>query len=268
MKVNYIETESTRKVVHILRRYTDKPIEVKDLAEFVRHPALSHMANYLGSAKEYSNKIEVHLNFTKSEDVREAVFVHELLHIVLKYEGFPGIALRTDMVRFLQPSIAQVLENLRDRFQSTIGHLQVYKREVTDFSLSLDLYFEELVRAKIHRFGQFSYKPHAKDAEYFFQIQQDILDGLDYYQFPNPYSQKILAIFRETCPEGFAACLALHEKTEKISYSTPPLAYRCADLVRNQIIKYGYKKNVGTPNQLWSALNVLRNAKEIPLEKG
>ena len=256
--MNHIETENTRKVVHILRRYTDKPIEVKDIAEFANHPSTANIVNYLGASKEYSSKIEIHLNLTKSEGVREAVFVHELLHIVLRYEGFPAIATRADMVRFLQPSEAQALENLRDRFSSTIGHLQIYERIVSDFSLSFTLYFEELVQAKVRRFEKFSFKTHAKDANYFFQVQQDILDGLDYYQFPNPYGQRILAIFKETCPEGFASCLALHEKITKIGYSTPQLMYRCADLIRNQIIKYGHKKAVGTANQFWSALSVVK----------
>lgn len=262
--MNHIETENTRKVINKMRRYTDKPIEVKDIAEFARTPSLAHIVNYSGTSKEYSNKIEIHLNLTKPEDVREAVFVHELLHIVLKYEGFPGVTIRAD----IPPNIVSILEDLRNRFSSTIGHLQVYKRMVTDFSLSFDLYFEDLVQAKIRRFGKFPHKTHAKDAEYFFHVQQAMLDGLDYYQFPNPYGQRILAIFKETCPEGFASCLALHEKMERVGYSSPPLAYRCADLVINQIIKYGHKKNVGTLNQLWNALNVVRDAREIPLEEG
>lgn len=266
--MNYIETENTEKVINRLRRYTDKPIEVKDIAEFAHTPSLAHIVSYLGATKEYSNKIEVHLNLSKPEDVREAVFVHELLHIVLKYEGFPGIAIRADLVRSLQPSIASNLENLRNRFSSTIDHLHIYKRMVTDFNLSFDLYFEELVQAKIRRFEKFPYKARDKDAEYYFYVQQDILDGLDYYQFPNPYDQKILTTFRETCPEGFASCLGLYEKINKIGYSTPQLMYRCANLIRGQIIKYGHKKAVGTFNQFWSALSVVRDVREIPLEKG
>lgn len=265
--MNYIETDNTRKVINKLRQYIDKPIEVKDLAELASQGA-AYAVNYLGSAKEYLNKIEVHLNLTKPEDVREAVFVHEVLHIVLHHEGFPGIATRADLVRFLSPSDAQALEKLRNRFSSTIDHLQIYKRMITEFNLNFDLYFDALVQAKIRRFGKFSSNTPVKNAKYYFYVQQNILDGLDYYQYPDPYSQRILTIFRETCSEGFASCLALHEKTEKVGYSTAPLAYRCADLVRNQIIKYGHKKGVGMFNQFWSALNVVRNTREIPLEKG
>lgn len=139
---------------------------------------------------------------------------------------------------------------------------------VNDFSLNFDLYFEELVQAKTRRFSKFSYNDHTKDAEYYFNIQQDILDGLDYYQFPNPYSQRISAIFRETCPEGFASCSVLHNKISKIGYSSPQLAYRCANFIRDQIIKYGHKKAVGTFNQFWSALSVVRDVRDIELEKG
>lgn len=265
--MNHIETENTRKVVHILRRYTDKPIEVKDIAEFANHPSTANIVNYLGASKEYSNKIEIHLNLTKPEDVREAVFVHELLHIVLRHEGFPGIGIRTDLYRSLRPDVASALENLRDRFSSTIDHLLIYKRMITDFSLNFPLYFEEQVQLKTRRFRKFSYKTHAKDAEYYFQVQQNMLDGLNYYQFPNPYAQRILEIFKEACPEGFASCLALHQKTNKIGYSTPQLMFRCANLIRDQIIKYGHKKAVGIPNQYWSALGVVRDGREIPLEK-
>ncbi|MCL0057461.1 hypothetical protein M1N05_00115 [Dehalococcoidales bacterium] len=50
--MNYIETDNTRKVINKLRRYTDKPIEVKDLAELASQGA-AYAINYLGSAKEY-----------------------------------------------------------------------------------------------------------------------------------------------------------------------------------------------------------------------
>ncbi|MCL0094401.1 hypothetical protein M1N58_00675 [Dehalococcoidales bacterium] len=159
----------------------------------------------------------MYLNLTKPEDVREAVFVHEVLHIVLHHEGFPGIAIRA---RFLSPSDAQALEKLRDRFSSTIDHLQVYKRMITEFNLNFDLYFDGLVQAKIRRFGKFSYNTSVKDAKYYFYVQQDILDGLEYYQYPNLYSQRILAIFKETCPEGFASCLALREKINMLFYTS------------------------------------------------
>lgn len=261
-----IETPNTKRLVRLLGRHISKPIQIKNIAEFANIPGLTHIANYLGAAKEYSNRIEVHLNFSVPDSVREAIFIHEGLHILMRYEGFPGIATRIDSASRLPPSLTPHLEKLRDFFSSTIDHLKIYKGMQTEFDLDLILYFQEQVEAKISRFGKFSYKNSSKDANYYFQIQQDILDGLNYYEFPELSSQNILTVFRETNPDGFASCSALHGKLGKTGCSTPEKMFKCANLIKEQIIKYGQKKNVGVFNLLWQAIHVVKNAREIPLE--
>jgi len=262
----FIETPNTKKIDDLIHRRTTKPVEVRDIAEFANKPNLTYIANYMGTAKEYVDRIVVHLNFSGPESLREAVFVHELLHILLRYEGFPGVATRANSIYRLPPDLAPHLEKLRNFFSSTIDHLNVYRRMGTDFALELTAYFEEQVQAKTRRFTKFSYKDSPRDAEYYFHVQQDILDGLNYYEFSQPYSEKLLTLFKEICPEGFASCSALHGKLSKTGYSTPQQILKCANLVRDQIIKYGEKKSVGSRNLLWGAIHIVKDAKEIPLD--
>ncbi|MFC1990888.1 hypothetical protein ACFLU9_01900 [Chloroflexota bacterium] len=257
---------NVKKVVSLLKRHCNKPIQIKNIEEFAQKPGTSYIANYLGTVKEYSERIEVHLNYSVAENVREAILVHELLHILMRHRGFPGIATRAEESSRILQLLAPQLEKLRYFFSSTVDHLYIYKIMQTDFNLDLAPYYEAHIKAKTTRFSRFSFKDSPKNAEYYFQVQQDILEGLEYYEYPNPYRQNILQLFKETDPDGFASCSALYSKLRKMGFSTPENMYRCANLIKIQIIKYGEKKSVGEFNLLWNAINVVRDAQEIPLE--
>lgn len=261
-----IGTSNTKKMVSLLERCTKKPIQIRDIAEFANKPGLAHIANYLGEVKEYSNRIEVHLNFSKPESVCEAVFVHELLHVMLRYQGFPGIATPMEEQYRLPANLVPLLERMRSLFSSTIDHLKIYKVMQAEFNLDSSLYFKDQIDAKLRRFSKFSYKDTPKNAEYYFHIQQDILDGLNYYEFPESFKQQILTVFMETDSDGLASCSALHRKLNKIGYSTPENMFKCANEVKDWIIKYGEKKSVGVVNLLWQAIHVVKDPNEIPLE--
>lgn len=257
----------------MIQPYTTKPLEIRDIAEFAKFanvPELSNIvsniANYLGAAKEYSDRIVVHLNFSVSESTREAVFVHEVLHIVLRYEGFPGIVTRADSIHSFPPNLIPKLEFLTDFFRSTVEHLRVYNRMQTDFTLDFTPYFEEEVQTRIRRFSKFPYKNSPRNAKYYYCVQQDILDGLNYYQFPEPFSQRILTVFKDTDPDGFSSCSALYGKLSKIGFSTPQQMFKCANLIKDQIVKYGERKSIGSRNSFWRAIHIVEDAKEIPLE--
>jgi len=258
MELKVLQTPNTTKLLNLLRRHIDKPIHVRDIAELG--------VTYLGSGKEYSNRIEVHLNTTVSESVQEAVFIHELLHILMRNQGFPGIAIRADIQSKLASNLIPHLEKSRDFFSSTIDHLKIYETMQNEFNLDLNSYFKDQVEGKIRRFGKFSYQEHPKDAEYFFHVQQDILDGLNYYLFPEPFKQEILNIFKLKTPEGFAACSTLFGKVSKIGFFKPEQIFKCAGVIKDQIVNYGKKKSVGVLNQLYLELHVVRDAREIPLE--
>ena len=245
-------------MLNLLRRHSSKPVQVRDIAELG--------LTYLGAGKEYSNWIEVHLNTTMSESVQEAVFIHELLHILMRNQGFPGIAIRADIRSRIHLDLIPHLEKSRDLFSSTIDHLKIYGIMQEEFSLDLNAYFKDQVEGKVRRFRKFPYRDHHKDAEYFFQVQQDILDGLNYHLFPEPFKQEILTMFESTTLEGFQACSALFGKVSKIGSQTPEQLFKCAEVIKDQIVNYGRKKSVGILNQLYLELHVVKDARAIPLE--
>jgi hypothetical protein len=184
----------------------------------------------------------------------------------LHNQGFPGIAIRADIRSRLDPNLIPHLEKSRDFFSSTIDHLKIYVTMQKEFSLDLNSYFKDQVEGKIRRFSKFPYRDHPKDAEYFSHVQQDILDGLNYHLFPEPFRQEILTIFKSTTLEGFAACSALFGKVSKIGFLTPEQLFKCARVIKDQIVNYGRKKSVGVLNQLYLELHVVKDAREIPLE--
>lgn len=257
MEIKVPETPNIKKLLNLLRRHSDKTIQVKDIAELG--------VTYLGAGKEYSNRIEVHLNTKVSKSVQEAVFIHELLHILMRNQGFPGIATKADIRSRLNPNLLPPLESSRDRFQSTVDHLRIYGTMQKEFSLDFDSYFRDEVEGKIRRFSKSPYGDH-KDTEYYFHVQQDIVDGLNYHLWPEPFKQEILTVFKSTSPEGFAACLALFEKVSKIGSLTPQQLFKCATVIKNQIVNYGRKKSVGVFNELYLELHVVEDARDIPLE--
>ena len=107
--------------------------------------------------------------------MQEDVFIHELLHILMHNQSFPGIAIRADIRSRLDPNLIPHLEKSRDLFSSTIDHLKIYVTMQKEFSLDLNSYFKDQVEGKIRRFSKFPYRDHPKDAEYFFIFSKTFL---------------------------------------------------------------------------------------------
>ncbi len=250
-----------------MRRFTNKPVEIRDLQEFLSKPGLSYLAGYAGSGREYTSRIEIHLNHDLNERMCEAVYVHEMLHILMYHQGFPTVGLPAKAIQFLMPEEVQRLQKLRDVFASDLDHLSIYKRMISDYSLDFEEYFGWQVQAKTRRFGKFAYNVQAKDSAYYFIIQQDILDSVNYFAFPEPFQRQILAMFEQLCPDGYRSCVSLYEKLEKIGSGTPALVYKSANLIREHIIKYGWRRQV-TANSLWRTLQVVPDGSKIPLDEG
>ena len=79
----------------------------------------------------------------------EAVYVHEMLHLVMYHQGFPTVGLPAKATQFLMHEEAQRLQKLRAFFASDLDHLNIYKRMISDYSLDFEEYFGSQVQAKI-----------------------------------------------------------------------------------------------------------------------
>lgn len=98
------ETENIRKVIRMLREHSDnREITVRDIKE---SPVAT---SYLGTVMQSPESITVYLNFSYLEKVYEAVTVHELLHVVLDYEGFPDVVIGENVARTLPPQLQNVI---------------------------------------------------------------------------------------------------------------------------------------------------------------
>ncbi len=241
----------------MLRRFTAKPIQVKDIAEI--HPT------YLGAGGERKNWIEIYLNSNISTSVQEVVFIHELTHIIMRNQGFPGIAMRADVAGRFNPIQKNDFIDYRNLFSSTIDHLRIYATMQKEYSLDFDSYFRLQIEAKTRKLQKFPDRESSKNDEYFHSVQQLILDGLEYPFYPEPFKQEIMTLFKSTTTQGFMASSALFSKVSKIGFETPQELFKCAVLIQNQIVHYGEKKSVGPVNQLYSGLVVVRDARDIPL---
>jgi len=250
-----IETKNTLKVLDMLKRYTDKKVCIKDINELSEDPVFSNVTSYLGTTCEGPDSIIVYLNFSYPNTC-EATFVHEILHIILHYEGFPCIVVNEDIANALPSKLSNLLPRLRNVFSSTIEHPEIFRRMNSDFDLNLASYYKTQVQQKLNRFRKSLNNNQDKTEQYYFFRQQDILVGLEYFFYPQDYKEQILSAFREFYPDAYMSCLALYNKVKRIGFNTPRSTYNSAKIIKEHIIKYGKKKSIGTLNKVWEALEI------------
>jgi len=243
-----IGTENTIKAVNMLNKYTDKAIQVRDIKE------LPDIGSYLGAAY-IDDEIIIHLNCSYPIDIQEATFIHEVLHLVLRYEGFPKVEINETIARTLPSQFISVLPKLRSHFSSTIEHPQIFKRMESEFTLNLPRYYGVQVQQKLNRLNKGLNYPKGSKQYYFFR-QQDILIGLEYFFYPQYYKNKILSVFKEAYPNAYTSCLSLYNKVKKIGFNSPKSAYESAKIIKAHVIRYGRRKSVGVFNKMWKALEI------------
>jgi hypothetical protein len=248
------QTKNGLRVINILRKYTNKNILVKDIRELVAHPSFPGVESYLGASDNTPENIIIYLNFSYS-DTCEATFVHEVLHIILRYEGFPEVIIDQEKANTLPNQFRQVLPKLQSFFSSTIDHPEIFRRMGSEFDLNLHSYYQIQVQQKINRFHK-SLKEESKNDQYYFFRQQDILIGLEYFFYPPNYKERILQVFNELYPDAYASCSSLYEKVKKIGFHTPESAYQSGKMIKAHIIRYGERKGARIFNKMWEALEI------------
>lgn len=254
-KLGMIETKNTLKVINVLRKHTDKKILVKDIKELSSDPGFSGAASYLGATYNGPDSVIVYLNLSHPHTC-EATFTHEILHIILDYEGFPNIIINEDIAKILPSQFVRVLPKLQSFFSSTIDHSEIFKRMESGFDLNLSLYYEIQVQQKLNRFYKSLRNGSKTDEQYYFFRQQDILIGLEYFFYPQKHKEKILKIFGESYPDAYASCSSLYNKVKRVGFNTPKSGYKSAKIIKEHIIKYGERKSTGMFNKMGEALEI------------
>ena len=122
-------TNSAEMVLALLAKLTDKPVQVCDIQQLTVLPTTAYFGTYLGANKETRSNFIVYLNHSYPEKIQEAVFFHEALHLILKYEGFPQIKVNLSIVSTLQPNLLESLGKLRIHFASIVDHHIIFPRK-------------------------------------------------------------------------------------------------------------------------------------------
>lgn len=224
-----INTKNTEKALSYLRKFTNKEVIIKPISD-LKDPITNKPLTYLGATQEKENDIIIWL----SENSPEESFVHEILHIILKYEGFPQVYVD-------ERNLDNMSLKLRNYFSSVLDHPQVFKRMENDFDLDINSYYQLQAKQKIERFKKHDILPN--NPQYYFLRQQDILICLDCFLWYN-FGLEVLEIFKRKYIDAYQSCIALNKKINKIGFSNPKNVLEIFNIIKKHIINFGRHKKV------------------------
>jgi hypothetical protein len=250
-----IDSKEVSKAIGMLRRFSDqRQILVKDKRES------GIPGSWLGFVRQQEDRIEIYCDMSCSEGVRQAIVVHEILHKILGHEGFPQVSINETASRALLPQHQKLLAKLKDRFKSAIDHPEIFRRILSCFELDIDSYFGVQVKQKLHMFGSRSARGIGTSPWYYFEGQQDIMWGVEFFSYPSAHRDLILSAFANSNPESYQSCLSLYGKVKEIGFENPMACYRSALIMKSHILEYGQRRAIGRLNDIWRALEVREQA--------
>jgi len=246
-------TNSSELVLALLANLSEKPVQVCDIQQLAAIPTTAYFGTYLGANKETQSTFMVYLNRSYPEKIQEAVFFHEVLHLIIKCEGFPQIKVNLNIASALKPNLLESLGKLRVHFASVIDHHIVFPRMLQLIGFDLSEYFDVQVNQKKLRLDRARVPNHVIRN---FYAQQDILVGLEYFLYPEPQRNRILEVFKDKNPAAHACSTALREKVAQTTIKTPTDLFHVAEQIKSHTIKYGEKNAIGQLNLMWKALDI------------
>ena len=246
-------TNSAEMVLALLANLSDKPVRVCDIQQLAALPTTAYFGTYLGANKEIQSSFMVYLNRSYPEKIQEAVFFHEVLHLILKCEGFPQITVNLNIASALKPNLLESLGKLRVHFASVIDHHIVFPRMLQLIGFDLSEYFDVQVNQKKLRLDRAREPNHIIRN---FYAQQDILVGLEYFLYPEPQRNRILEVFKDKNPAAHACLTVLRERVAQTTIKTPTDLFHVAEQMKSHTIKYGEKNAIGQLNLMWKALDI------------
>jgi len=251
------ETNNTRLAREHLAKYTDKPVVLTTVQTLAKETGIKGLEGYNGATVELDDHIQIALNPNKPES-QENTFVHEVLHGVLKYEGFPRAQINEQYARtHLSQHLADALYKLQALFQSVLVHPEIYRRMRETYNLNMEAYYDGLLKQKTNRFNRD--RGHGDQEQIFFN-QQDVVDGLEYFYYDVKQRTKILALFKEKSNSAYDSCFDLQRTIDKIGMHHPQSCRKSARIIKAHIIKYGEKRGLELLNNMWKALEIVRSS--------
>lgn len=251
MKSHMIDTANTRKVLDMLRGFTNREVEVKPIEEF-QAPGFTQPVTYFG----ITQLSEDHLRIYVSTECHEAILIHEILHIILRYESFPVVGVdETCAERRLPKPARDCLPILAGRLASTVDHPEIHRRMESDYDLNTDRYYSVHAERETDKIIRESGQTLERD-DYVFVCQQNILSCLDFLLWGKPHTG-LLDTVRRHYPEVFNSSQALRRKVARTGFSTPLGAFKSANVIRSHIVNYGKRRFVSKELPLmWKSLTI------------
>lgn len=231
-----IDTANTRKALEALRGFTDREVEVKPIKEF-RAPGFRQPMSYLGITQLSDDHLRIYL----STEYPEAILIHEILHIILRYEGFPVVGFdETCTERRLPQPVRDCLPGLTGRLASTVDHPEIHRRMETDYDLDMDRYYSIHAERETDKIIRESGQTLEHD-DHVFVCQQNILSCLDFLLWGKPHAGLLDTLWRHY-PEVFNSSQVLWRKVAGTGFSTPSDAFKSANVIKSHVVNYGKRR--------------------------
>lgn len=251
MESLWIETENTLKVREELRKYDSRPLVVRDIKELKTHPKYSNLANYLGVNFYQQDQLQIYVD----REYAEAVIVHEILHSILIHKGYPQVEINKTLFNQLPKPFQDITEDIRRRFQDTLDHIEILRRMKEEYTIDIDRYFFKLYNIKYERFQRGRNEKFRIRDGFIFREQQHILEGIDYFNYIEPYKEKIFNTFNITYPNACIFCKKLYNIISPTEFKTPKKMREEAIQIQQHIIEYGeHKYHNKIFNMVWKTL--------------
>ncbi len=244
------ETPNTIKAKEILENKSGFPVIIKTLDELSIEYNLPNIKEYFGVHNFNGKEHIIGVNSNKPE-TNETTFVHECIHGIMVAEGFPRVEY---LYLTGNPQEEKILKILTSYFSSSIQHPEIYRRMNDDFELNMSKYFQGLIIQKKNRLQK---KPDNfnNDIEKVFSIQQDIIDGHEYFFYEPKSKTEILNELQEKSNGAYNFLLGIQKA--KFDFYTPNSNRESAKKFLKKIIKYG-EKRIGSSltKRFWSNLKI------------
>jgi hypothetical protein len=240
-----------------LAMLTNKPIKLISTLEMSHIVGRESVKKYYGGATELEAEIVIALNYEMPE-TNQDTFIHEILHLILKYEGYPEIFINQNvLIKNIPEQYYNIVYTLRDFLKSAIDHPEIFRRMGKDFQIDMSECHKYDVQLKSTRYSE----KMDDGKKGIFTIQQDILDGHEYFYFDETNSKFMIKILRDNSPRAYDVCLGLSKQTMKTGFMNPSNARKSAQVILDRIIKFGDKNNSLTPdgfdsNLIWKCFEI------------
>ena len=243
-----IHTDKTIKAKNELEKITGIPVKILSLDDFSKKFDAPYITSYFGVYNRLEEEHIIGINLNKP-NTNESTFVHECCHAIMNHLGYPKVDYMTypsDGADFVS-----LLHRISSNLSSVIQHPKVYYMMENDFEIDMENYFKGLLLQKCERL-----KKSSKEFELekqVFNIQQNIIDGMEYFYYDDETRKTILSQLSITCPNSYNFLIGL--KKAKYNFLEIKESKKSANDLLARIKKYGEKRTESkTLNNIWDRI--------------